>query len=57
MWRKAHEFKVALIVVGVALAVGVAFYIRWRLKKHKTFGDVVVEKAEQAAANSPPAPK
>lgn len=52
MWRKAHEFKIALTIVGAALAVGIAFYIRWRLKKHKTLGDVVAEKVEHAAESA-----
>ncbi len=52
MWKKAHEFKLALAIAALILATGVILYVRWRNRRHTTLGQVVVDKVQQVAGNS-----
>jgi len=53
--HKLHEFRMALTTLAVLLAGALILYAYWRQRRHKTIGDVVIEKAHQAI--HPPSPQ
>jgi membrane protein DedA with SNARE-associated domain len=52
MMKRSEEMKHAIIIGGLILATGVALYIWWRIRSHKTVGDAVVEEVEHLTITS-----
>ncbi|HEY8668655.1 MAG TPA: DedA family protein [Tepidisphaeraceae bacterium] len=48
--KKVKGFENVLKITGILLAIGLAIYIVWRSRSHKTVAEVVVEKVEEHAA-------
>jgi membrane protein DedA with SNARE-associated domain len=54
-WIEPYKFRVMSGLVLIVIAV--VAYIWWRRTRHKTLGDVVVERAEKVAEKIQPAPE
>ena len=52
MLKRSEEFKHYMIIGGLILATGLAFYIWWRMRSHKTVADAVVEEVEHLTVTS-----
>jgi membrane protein DedA with SNARE-associated domain len=54
MLEKAEEFKIALTIISAVLIIALIIYIRWRMSRNKTIGQVVVDQVEKVATEHPP---